>query len=231
MGILSGLREGLLALQALRRRPADGEPEEFAFSAEVPVTGADAPLWRIEVKIASEPHGDGEKIRVRAHIQTNLASALRPALKAPQAGGEHTALPSNSSGGMRLAQRAGALAQRTAARALQLPVLRDIAEPLLEHDLNTWIDVNASTAFLDKGSSELLPRSDKLDRLGIRPKAMKPGDKPTVETWAGEAPGGGFAQFSIVQMDKQHLPPQLADALGDKPFQLAAAIVNTAERK
>lgn len=226
MGILSGLRQGLAVLRTLARPPQPGEVEEFSFGAEVPVGGADAPLWRIQVQLSSEPHGDGEKLRVRAHIQTNLASALRPALASPQT--PRTALPGH--GRSSLSQRAGALAQRGAARALRVPLVRTLAEPLLEHDLNTWIEINASTASLDQGSRELLPQGERLAALGIRPRATLRGDRPAVETWAGEAPGG-FAQVSLLQMDKEHLPPQLAQALGDQPFQLAAAIVNTIERK
>lgn len=226
MGILSGLRQGLAVLRTLARPPQPGEVEEFSFGAEVPVGGVEAPLWRIQVQLSSEPHGDGEKLRLRAHIQTNLASALRPALASPQTA--RAALP--GTGMASLGQRASALAQRGAARALRVPLVRTLAEPLLEHDLNTWIEINASTASLDQGSRELLPQGERLAALGIRPRATVRGDRPAVETWAGESPGG-FAQVSLLQMDKEHLPPQLAQALGEQPFQLAAAIVNTIERK
>ena len=224
MGILSGFRQGLALLRTLAQRPQPGQIEDLSFAAEIPLAGSNTPLWRVNVQVSSEPHGDGEKLRVRAHIQTNFASALRPALQASHA---TAALPSPTR--PNLAQRAGALVQRTAQRALQLPLVGALAEPLLEHDLNTWVEVNASTASLDKGSRDLLPQSEKLNALGIRPKQGK-GDAPMVETWAGEAPGG-YAQVSMIQMDKQHLPPALAQSLGDKPFQLAATVVNTVERK
>lgn len=226
MGILSGFRQSLALLRTLSRKPEPGEVEDVSFSAEVPLAGTETPLWRINVQMSSEPHGDGERLRLRAHIQTNFASALRPALAAPKT---QTALPSGAAGPTRLSHRAGALAQRTATRALQLPLVRALAQPLLEHDLNTWLEVNASTASLDQGSRALLPQSEKLAALGIRP-TQKSADAPMMESWAGEAPGG-YAQVSLLQMDKQHLPPQLSEALGDQPFQLAATMVNTVERK
>lgn len=222
MGILSRLRRNLESL-ALRRPSAPGEPGQFSFAAEIPGTDIKTPLWRVEVQMASGPHGDGEKMRLRAHIQTNLASALRPALEAPKT---QDVLTSDSRPPSP-AQRVGAMAQRAATRALSVPLVRALAQPLLQHDFNTWIEMQASTASLDKGSGALLPQSEKLAALGIRPQRR---DGPMAETWAGEAPGG-FAQVSLLQLDKQHLPPQLVGALGDKPFHFAAAIVNTVEEK
>lgn len=226
--LLGRWRQGVAAIKTLRT-PVPGESQDFSFAAEIPLAGSDTPLWRIKLQIASEPHGDGEKIRLRAHIQSNFASALRPALTASQVSQRALAAPSRV---LKVTQRAGALAQRAAARAIRLPLLRTLAEPLLEHDLNTWIEINASTASLDRSSRELLPQSDKLAALGIHPasKTRGPADGPLMENWAGEAPGG-FAQVSLLQIDKQHLPPRLVKSLGEKPFALAAAIVNTVDRR
>lgn len=225
MGILNRIRKGLEAIGA--RVPQDEQrgPEELSFSAEVPVAGADAPLWRMNLRLVSEPHGDGERLRLRAHLQTNFA-VLRPALNAPQ--NKTAALPGNSGRGgsaLRLAERTTALAQR----ALANPMVNFLAQPLLKHDFNTWIDLQASTASLDDGAHALVPQSDKLTALGIRPARSKDGG-PVAESWAGEAPGG-FAQVSIVQMDKRHLPPRLAALLRDKPFQMAGTVINTVQEK
>jgi hypothetical protein len=220
MGILNRIRKGL---EALGMRPPDDTvhgPEELSFSAEVPVAGAAAPLWRMNVKLVSEPHGDGERLRLRAHLQTNFA-ALRPALGVQPR--DHAALTGGSP--LTLAERTTALAQR----ALAIPAVNFLAQPLLNHDFNTWIDLQASTASLDEGAHALVPQSDKLDALGIRPRRSKDGG-PVAESWAGEAPGG-FAQVSIVQLDKSHLPSRLAALLDGRPFQMAAAIVNTVEKK
>ncbi len=207
-------------------RLQDGE--RLAFAAELPV-GQDQPLWRIQLQMINEPHADGERLRLRAHVQTNFASALRPALEAAEHhSGTRPAIGSDGRNALTLAQRAGGLAQRVAARALEVPALRTLAEPLLKLDLNTWVEVQASTASLAHGAHELLPQQDKLAALGIRPRRAD--DQPVAESWAGDA-GDGFAQVSVLQIDKRHLPERLRNALRDQPFSLAAAIVNTAQQK
>lgn len=221
MGIISQIRRGVAAVRQLRGTPLpEGEPELAAFSAAIPVGPHGAPLWQIDVQVTTEPHADGERLRLRARIQTNLASALKPALGAPASLSDSRALT--------LAERTGSLVQRTANRVLNLPAVRAFAEPLLSNDFNTFIEVQASTASLDAGAGELIPQSDKLAALGIQPR--RAGDQPMAETWSGQA-ADGFAQVSLLQIDKRHLPPGLAQHLGDKPFQLAAAIVNTAQQK
>ena len=214
------LRANLNSLKSVLATPAEGEAERFNFRAELP--GAhDKPLWRMQLQLHSEPHGDGEKLRLRAHFETNLASALRPALEARAAG------KISGSRELTLAGRASAAAQNAASRALRLPLLRAVAEPLLQHDFNTWVEMHASTASLDAGARDLLPQGEKLAALGIVPQKK---EGPVAESWAGEA-AGGFAQVSLLQMDKKHLPERLQRALGEKPFQFAAAIVNTVEEK
>src|SRR3546814_20144255 len=89
-----------------------------------------------------------------------------------------------------------------------------MAEPLLQLDLNTWIEIQASTASLDRGSHGLLPQADRLNALGIHPK--RAGDEPLAESWAGEAPDG-YAQVSVLQIDKRHLPARLLLMLGERP--------------
>ncbi|MGH8461478.1 MAG: hypothetical protein ACRESS_07725 [Stenotrophobium sp.] len=223
MGILNRIRKNLGAL-GLGAPPATaGGPEQMSFSAEVPGAQSGAPLWRMNVQLVSEPHGDGEKLRLRAHIQTNFASALKPALEAPQ--NTRPALSHGTGSSLTLAERTGALAQR----ALSHPLVQKVAAPLLKHDFNTWIDLQASTASLDEGAVALLPQHEKLAAMGIVPSRKK-SSGPVAESWSGQSPNG-FAQVSILQIDKRHLPPRLAALLDKRPFQMAAAIVNTVEEK
>lgn len=217
MAIFQRLLANLNRLQSALRPPARADDERFNLAVELPGRG-DKPLWRMELQMHSEPHGDGEKLRLRAHFQTNLASALKPALEHPLADSRALTLTGRTSRSM----------QRAAGRVLRVPLVQALAEPLLRHDLNTWVEVNASTASLDQGSRELLPQSEKLATLGIVP--VQQGDAPVAQSWAGEAPGG-FAQVSLLQVDKRHLPTNLQRALGAQPFQFAAAIVNTIEQK
>lgn len=215
---------GIVAAAAGAATPA-AAAERVDFAAELPV-GQDQPLWRVRLQMITEPQADGERIRLRAHFQTNFASALRPALASPA---QRPALNAQGAGtALTLAQRAGGFAQRAAQRALDIPAVRALAEPLLQLDLNTWVEIQASTASLAAGSHALLPQADKLAALGIRPRRAD--DQPVAESWAGEALGG-FAQISMLQVDRRHLPEQLLRLLGDRPFSLAAAIVNSAQRK
>jgi hypothetical protein len=220
MGMINRLRRGIAAMRLLRQPDAGSAPETLSFSAAIPLGAGGAPLWQIDVQMISEPHADGEKLRLRARVQTNFASALRPSLDA------RVALADQRE--QSLAERAGSLVQRSAARMLALPGVRTLAEPLLENDFNTWIEIQTSTASLDAGSSELIPQSERLAALGIQPK--RAGEHPVAETWSGQS-ADGIAQVSLLQLDKRHLPPRLARRLGDKPFQLAAAIVNTIQQK
>src|SRR3569623_930242 len=227
MGILNRIRKGLEVIGV--NTPASPVPdrEELSFAAEVPVAGVDAPLWKGNVHLVTEPHGDGERLRLRAHVQTNFA-ALRPALTAPAGKRDDARALGHGTGGgkgLSLSQRTTALAQR----ALENPVVNFLAQPLLKHDFNTWIDLQASTASLDDGAHALVPQSDKLTAMGIRPARSKDGG-PVAESWSGQSPSGnGIAQVSIIQLDKKHLPPGLARMLKGKPFQMAGAVINTVE--
>ncbi len=218
--ILSRLRSAGSSGEAAGK--ADGE--RYTLSAEIPGLQPGKPLWRINLELHSEPQGDGERLRLRAHWQANFASALAPALAA-----DAPPPVAESGAGARLpAQRVGQwLRQR-----LNNPLLRAMAEPLLRHDFNSWIELRASTADLAGGAGALLPETDRLKALGIEPKLSDPkSDAPLAQSWAGSAMGArpGFAQVSLVQVDKRHLPPALAALLGASPFQMAAALINVVE--
>ena len=222
--ILSRLRSAGSSGEAASK--ADGE--RYTLSAEIPGLLPGKPLWRLNLELHSEPQGDGERLRLRAHWQANFASALAPALAADAApppltesGGPTSALP---------VQRVGQWLRRR----LDNPLLRAVAEPLLRHDFNSWIELRASTADLAGGAGALLPESDRLKALGIEPKLSNPkSDAPLTQSWAGSAmgPRPGFAQVSLLQIDKRHLPPALAALLGTRPFQMAAALINVVEEE
>jgi hypothetical protein len=192
------------------------------FSAEIPGADGEA-LLRIDLQLLETPQANGEKIHLRARIQTRLGSQLRPLLgAAPQE-------PATPGRALSPVQRAGRLAQRLARRALAVPAVRRLAEPLLDYELTTHLDLTASTAALDGGSRDLMPDRDKLAALGIHPVASS--DQPMAESWAGHAPDGGLARFTLLRLEKRHLPPALAEWLGDRPFALAAAVLNTAHKR
>jgi hypothetical protein len=220
MGLINRLRRNLESLGLGGKPDSATGPEAMSFSAEIPLGNGNTPLWRMNVQLISEPQVDGERLRLRAHFQTNFASVLRPALMAPKA----PAKPASHSTALTLSERTSTLAQRTLAH----PLMQKITAPLLKHDFNTWIEMQTSTASLNDGAHALLPQSDKLTALGIVPARKK--DGPVAESWSGQA-GNGFAQVSIVQMDKRHLPPRLTSLLQDTPFHMTATFINTVEEK
>lgn len=213
--------------------PVQEEPQRMRFAAEIP-GGAHGPLWKINVEALSEPApGGGERLRLRAHVQTNLASVAKPALAAL---GERALarLPAPAAQATTalapFAQQAsrwlGDWAQQGAARFA--PRLTRWAAPLLRNDLNTWFELHASTAPLVEGAKALLPNATKLAQLGISPD-LGP-NAPAVQGWQGRI-GDEVAQVSLLRMDDRQLPDNLRAKLGGTPFQIAAAVVNVVTRK
>lgn len=229
LAIISRLRRRLGARFALgldavagRARELAGS-ESFSLSAELPGLTAETPLLRLKLEMLSEELGEGGRFRLRAHLQANMASALTP-LPAPQSAREAISGPNTAS-------QPAAGVGRLLRMGLKVPAIRRAATPLIRHDINTWIDVRASTADLVDGARALLPESEQLQALGIDTRMA--GDGPMAQTWAG-ATGGltpGFAQVSLMQVDKRHLPKALSALLGHQPFQFVAAVVNVAEEK
>jgi len=210
-------------------------PERYRISGEVPGL-AGRPAARISVDVIREPHQDGERVRVSAHLQANLASVIRPVLQqasstqAAPAAALAAPSPEGASAIGRLADT-GALVSRTAGRMLQQtlsrPWVQRVAEPLLRYDVNSWVHVQASTASLDAGSTALLPDAEALAPLGIRP-----GQAPltrNLEVWShGDARSN--ADLSILRLDKRDLPKELQASLGEQPFQMVATVATTREQ-
>jgi hypothetical protein len=90
--------------------------------------------------------------------------------------------------------------------------------------VRSWFEMRASTAALDDAATALVP--EKLERLGIKPVPGKP-----VQTWAGGlgGPRAGFATLTLMQIDKDDLPPALQQALGPKPLHIAATMASVIE--
>lgn len=226
MSILDRLRSRLDAL-AVASLPGLGSGEDrLSFSAELPA-GVFGSILKLDVSMESEAHGDGERVRLRAHVQTNFASVLRPMLAAPPPPKRSRRGRNSESRALAPAAFVGELASRGMRRAFANPLVQRLAEPLMKHDINSWIEITASTASLDRGAHDLIPRSDKLESLGIRPARH---EGPHVENWSGVTPQGS-AQVSTLQLDKKSLPKRLQKRLGDQPFNLAAMIVSTVEEK
>lgn len=199
MGILSRARK---RGEAFIARRLQGE----AVSIEAAIPGSDGPLCEMRLEARADPEAEGERLHLRAHFRLKLARALRR--QEPLA--SRSALPA----------RLG----RWIERRLESPVAQVLTAPVLDRDINTWLEVRASNASLDDGSRALVP--ERLSALGIEPSRDKP-----VQTWAGALPGPrpGFAMLTLMQLDKERLPPPLQQALGPQPFQLTATLASSIE--
>lgn len=199
MGILSRVRERSEAFIAQRL-----QGEAVALEAAIP--GSDGPLCEFRIEAEAEPAAEGERLRLRAHFRLSLRRSATP--RGQLAG--RPALPA----------RIG----RWIERRLASPVVQVLAAPMLDRDINTWIEVRTSSAALDEGSRALVP--ERLQVLGIEPQPGKP-----LQTWAGGlgGPRAGYAMLTLLQLDKERLPPPLQEALGARPFQLTATLVNVIE--
>jgi hypothetical protein len=199
--MLSRLRERGEAFVARRL-----QGEAVAFSAAIPgSTGR--PLCELTFEAAAEPEADGERVRARMHFRLSLR---RPPMLPRRGEQTRPALPA----------RVG----RWIERRLESRLLQALATPLLDRDLHSWVEVRSSSAALDEGSRALVP--ERLERLGIQPQPGK-----AVQTWAGGLGGAraGFATLTLLQVDKEHLPPALQEALGPKPLHITATMASVIE--
>ena len=118
-------------------------PERLVFSAAIPA-GSFGSLCKLDLQLLREPQQDGERMHLRAHIQTNFASVLRPALMQAAAGDVPLSAASDSRA-VEPASRAARIANAGLQRVLATRLVQRVAAPLLTHDFNTWMEVQAST--------------------------------------------------------------------------------------
>jgi hypothetical protein len=228
----------------------DEPAQRMRMSASLPGLGGSS-LFRIALEAHAEPDAlGGERLRMRAHIEANFASAVKPALAALSQRTQERLLAlhrADAIGHRReqslstnvVMQRVDSLADALApvrARAghwlarragALLPSLERQVAPLLHRDVKTWVELHASTAPLADGANSLLPNAKGLERLGIRP-AEGP-DTPPLQAWSGSV-SGEAAQVTLLRLDENSLPENVKAALGGKPFSLAAAVVSVAMR-
>lgn len=232
--------------RSVRREPLEtDDSQRLRFTAALPGVGGES-LFRITVEAHSEPaKGGGEQMRLRAHVQANFASGLKPALASVTerfstrlAARAYAALPNpdadegrRASGALSqalapFARRAGGWLERRVQQ--QAPRLAAALAPLLTHDVQSWFELHASTGPLADGARALLPEVAKLDALGIRP--LNGPNAPPLQTWAGQI-GSEVAQVSMLRLDDRQLPDSLRARLGGQPLQIAAAMVHLLARK
>lgn len=213
-----------------QRRPGTSLPatvpdQHYGFAAEIPGLRPGHPLLRLSVEWSDRAEGEGERLRLKAHIKTAVGEMIATAgtrSEAPALTQDAAPAP----GG-----RVGALVRSlgdAVGRGLRQPAVQRLLEPLRPYELNTWFDIQVSTAPLDAGATALLPAPEQLARLGIAPSAAA--TAPVMESWA--TPGAhpsSFAQVSLLRLGKERLPAAARSLLGPRPFHLAAAVVNVVE--
>ena len=186
--------------------PGTKDGETLRLSARLPALFGDDPLLQIDIDLRTEKDGDGERMSVHARVDGQLRLPPDRALPAPQQAASRSLAP------VRAARAAGR-------QALKIPVVRRAAERLAG-SVHSEVMVAASTSTLAQGVASLIP--SKMKALGFGQVVAERYEQPLVETMGA---ADGSSQAGLVQIDKRHLPPQLAEQIGDKPFALTAAWV------
>lgn len=186
------------------------------------VPGLDgAPVLRLSVDFARQRQGDGERVRLHAHLHACLgglsAEAARRNSGQPDRGGAVAG---------RAVRRFGAGSLR---RALAGRLGQRLSSLLLSHDVESWMEIETSSASLERGAAALLPVGDALRKIGS--KLVPVVESPTLQVWAAPPQADGrAAQFALLRVDRAQLPVRLARLLGPGAFQLAAALGTVVER-
>lgn len=177
------------------------------------------PWMTATVALSTIPHGQGETLRLRAHIDG--------CLRLPSATESHERL------GMRQSERRSLVRHgRDAAASLvrrvvdRLPAER--LEPLASRRWRSWLDVQLSTSPLDAGAEALMPERLRGIYGGGLPRAGT--GEPRIGVWNGPAGGaaGGVAQLVLLQLDERDFGRARREA-GRSGFNLNASIAQVIE--
>lgn len=207
------------ALAARNRATAlAGGPRELSLQASIPNPFGGEPLAQFRVHLSTERQAQGETLRLRAHIKTQLEMPTQPQLA--------LAGPSFSSSDSRvLAPRAQRAAQNLVRRGLETGLAKRLT-PYLERRFESWVDIQAATAPLDQGAQALVPDSMQVLGLGRSP-VVRLGNEGQVETWAGRCTGEhpGVAQVTLLQFSEARTPNRKrASSKTRKPLHVAASV-------
>jgi hypothetical protein len=173
----------------------------MTLQASIPNPFSDVPLWRLRVQISTDEHSQGESLRLRAHLQTQLVMpSTHEALAAPA---QESAA---DAGGRALMPRTRRAARGLVQRGLQSPIAQKVT-PYLERRFESWIDVQASTRPLDRGAMDLLPEPVRAMGFGQASPVRVRGE-PQIETWSGRSGGErpGSAQLTVLQYNEAAKP-------------------------
>lgn len=175
---------------------AVSHPRESALAFEVPNPYGGKPWVSATLALSRTPQSQGDVMRLRAHIDSCLRVAPRH---------EAPALAHGRAGRYSLV-RYGQQLLAGAAREVIARVPAERLAPLTRQRWRSWVDMQLSTAPLDKGADALVP-----ERLRSVLGAGLPrggAGEPRVGVWSGPAggPRGGVASLVWLQMDEEDFP-------------------------
>lgn len=207
--------------------------DDATVRAAIPSPFGDEPLLNLELRLRTEQQGERALLKLHARIDGALTpSPSRPPqhqLAAPEPR-KSRAGDSDGNGGARLpalrdvpGKAASLVARRTADAVGKLPAVQRMAG----HVHGEWM-ITASTH--DRVQSrDLIPQA--MNTLGFGSAPAETMAEPVVELSESVGDDGTANQMGLLQIGKRHLPPALAELLGDLPFHLSAAWLTQIRRR
>lgn len=195
----------------------DNHPKSAAFELQLPNPFGGEPLYRAHITLTTTHGAHGDSVRLQAHLN----GCLRMPSQTHQSDGQRAALPAPAAAGTSLARRGRRAAGGVVRFGLsRLP--RSLVAPLLQQRLQTWINIQASSAPLAAGAGAFIP--EKLRGL-MREVPRPAAGAPRIAGWMGhiDGPHPGVAQFTCLQIDQTDLPAELRG----QPFNLSASVAST----
>lgn len=183
--------------------------DETALHATLPSPFGGDPLLQLNVRVHSEQHGERSVVKLHATVD----SVVQPAKLVAKH--RQLAAPAPTSGERALQTLPKRVASRAADRLAALPVVQRLAGRL--H--GEWM-LTASTHDVPN-TEALVPGA--MAKLGFGHASLLRSSEPVVEVSETVGDDGTHNQIGLLRLRKEHLPPALAEALGQLPFNLSAA--------
>lgn len=195
------------------------QPRESALALELPSPYGGKPWVSATLALSRTPQAQGDVMRLRAHVDSCLSISDR--YEAPAIANDRWHKQSLVRHGQQF------LAGVTREIIARMPA--EQLAPLTRRRFRSWVDVQLSTAPLDKGADALVP-----ERLRSALGAGLPrggAGEPRVGVWSGPAGGpvGGVASLIWLQMDEADFPGVEQSHTVGSGFNLNASISQLVE--
>ncbi|MES1923902.1 hypothetical protein [Salinisphaera sp. T31B1] len=194
-------------------------PHDASVRLRLPSPYGGAPWLTATVALTTRPHGQGETLRLRAHLDG--------CLRLPREQGFHHRLSTATDRRRSLVHQGRDVAAHLVRRVVdRLPAER--LEPLASRRWRSWLDIQLSTSPLDAGADALMPERLRGMYGGGLPRAGT--GEPRIGVWSGPAggPAGGVAQLALLQLDERDFGARGREQ-GRSGFNLNASIAQLVE--